>query len=69
MHVAYCLLCRPARTGLKAPYDALRFLEHARDAHGVAVTALGHTRPIRGKSGCVTWLLPDGRPWLHMVPK
>ena len=57
----------PARTGLKAPYDALRFLEHARDAHGVAEAALERTRAVEGASGCVTWLLSDGRPWLHVV--
>jgi len=67
MQVAYCLLCRPNRTGLKAQYDALRFLEHARDTHGVSEAALEHTRAVEGASGCVTWLLPDGRPWLHVV--
>ena len=67
MRVAYCLLCRPARTGLKAPYDALRFLEHAHYVHRVPVADLERTRPIRGDSGCVTWLLPDGRPWLHIA--
>ena len=28
---------------------------------------LDRTSPVAGKSGCVTWLLPDGRPWLLVV--
>ncbi len=64
MHVAYCLLCRPARTGLKAPYDALRFVKHAPDAHGVPEAALKRIQSVTGASGRATWLLPDGRPWL-----
>ena len=67
MQIAYCLLCRPARTGLKAPYDALRFVKHAHHVHGVLAADLENTRPVRGKSGCVTWLLPDGRPRLHIA--
>jgi len=67
MQIAYCLLCRPTRTGLKASFDPLRFLEHARDAHRVSEVALGQTRSVEGASGCTTWLLPDGRPWLHVV--
>ena len=67
MQTAYCLLCRPARTDLKAPHDALRFVKHAHYAHGVPATDLEETRLVRGESGCVTWLRPDGTPWLHVV--
>ena len=58
-----------AHTGLTAPYDAPRFLEHAHHVHGVPITALDCTRSVKGESGSVTWLLPDDRPWLHVVPK
>lgn len=36
MQTAYCMLCHPARTGLKGPCDALRFVKHTRDAHGLS---------------------------------
>jgi len=55
------------RASLKAPCDALRFLEHARYTHEVPDAALARTRPVRGKSGCMTWLLPHGRPWPPVV--
>jgi len=29
--------------------------------------ALERTRAVEGASGCVTWMLSDGRPWLHVV--
>ena len=67
MQVAYCLLCRPARTGLKAPYDALRFVKHVHHVHGVPAADLEQTRPVFGKSDSTVWLLPDGRPWLQVV--
>jgi len=67
MLIAYCLLCRPNRTGLKAEYLPLRFLEHARDVHGVAEADLEYTRPVKGESDSTVWLLPDGRAWLHVV--
>ena len=64
MQTAYCLLCRPARTGLKAPYDALRFVKHAHYTHGVSAAQLEQTRPVVGQSDSTVWLLPGGSPWL-----
>ena len=45
----------------------LRVVGQVRDAHGTPEAALKRTGPVKGRSGCVTWLLADRRPWLHAV--
>jgi len=63
----YCLFCLATPTELKADCDPLRFLEHAQDVREVPEAARERTRSVEGALGSMTWLLPDGRPWLHVT--
>ena len=66
MQTAYCMLCGPSRTGLKAPFDALQFVKRAHYVRGVPAKDLEQTRRVFGESDSTVWLLPDGRPRLHV---